>query len=274
MQNNPHIHHRQRMKERFIAGGSEQFAPHELIEMLLFYGKPQGNTNPCAHELMERFGGIKGILEASIPELMTVHGIGEHTAILIKLIAEILRRYSMELRVPIKCYDTLSKLGTYLRSKFIAQPNERLYMMVLNNRMNLLDCVLLSEGTVNNSGVPLRRMQECIFAKKGVNIVLAHNHPDGLAIPSRADFDITDTIYTHFSALDINLVEHLIFTDERFYPIMQKHNGMFRRSPYGTHIDSSFYQNFYDLDTDNYTFPPLMEDIDPLEEGAKQLLEE
>ena len=267
-----HKNHRQRMRDRFMSEGPDHFAIHELLEILLYYCKPQVDTNPCAHELIERFGGIKGIFEASADELAAVKGVGEQTAVLLHLIPELLRRYEREVREPITVYDTMSKMAYYLHSYFVGRSTERLYMMVFNNRMNMIDFVKISEGTVNGTDIFLRVMEERILRKKGASVLIAHNHPNGLPIPSGNDLEITETLYRHLATLGITVLEHLIFTDDRFFPIMKAHFGTCRQSPVQGMLSTTFYGTFYDIDTDNFVFPKILDKDD--NEAFKMIPEE
>ena len=261
-----HEHHRQRMKARVIADGAESLALHELLEMLLYYGKPQGDTNPTAHELVERFGGMKGILEASIDDLVNVKGIGEHTAILFRLLNEALRRYARETITPAPCYHEISKIACYIHNYFVGLKKERLYMMLFNNRMNMIDCVMVSEGSVNRADVSLRFISEKIIQKNAANVVLAHNHPDGLPIPSREDIELTDVIRNHLQSLGVNLIEHLIVSGYTFDYIMRQHCGMYRVSPISGLIECSYYEAFYDVDPKTFHFDPYFDEkVDALD---------
>ena len=97
---NPHRGHRRRLRERFKKTGLEGFHDYEFIELLLTYAIPQRDVKPIAKELIQRFDGIKGIVDASIEELTSVIGIGERTAILIKLLKEGTTLY---LKIRISC---------------------------------------------------------------------------------------------------------------------------------------------------------------------------
>ncbi len=242
-----HEHHRSRMKERYKKDGFDNFAIHEILEMLLFYGKPQGNTNPCAHELLEHFGSFRNVLEAPIDELVRVNGIGEHTAILLKLITEAMRRYAFELSNDGVAYNRMSMVADRLGPYFIGLDHECLYMMLLNNRLGLIECVCVSEGVVNCSEVSIRKMTEIALRKNASCVILAHNHPHGAPIASGADLAVTEAARDAFSLLDIEVIEHLIFADGAFSPILKKHyGGDVRTSP---HSDTytPFYERFYDL---------------------------
>lgn len=266
-----HTHHRQRMKTRVLTEGTEGLAPHELIEMLLYYSKPQGDTNPTAHRLIEAFGDVKGILQASVGDLMLIDGIGEHTAIMIQLIRESLRRYAWDSVTNPPTYNELSKIANFIRNYFIGLKNERLYMMMFNNRMNLIDCVMVSEGSVNCSDVSLRYMSQKVIQKNASNIVLAHNHPDGLAVPSSSDLHVTDVVSGHFGAIGVNLIEHLVFAGYSFQCIMRQHCGRFRVSPLSGKIETSYYDAFYDVDPEDFRFPPLFdEEVEQPDHAAEQ----
>ena len=90
-----HAGHRQRMRERFLCGGLDGFADHEVLELMLFYAIPQRNVNPLAHRLLERFGTLHAVLEASVADLMKVEGVGRHTALLLNLFSHAARRLEM-----------------------------------------------------------------------------------------------------------------------------------------------------------------------------------
>lgn len=252
-----HEHHRQRMRERFLRNGFEGFAPHEILEVMLYYSIPRVDTNGIAHDLLERFGSFKELFEASVDELITVDGVGQSTAMFLKLIPEITRRYAEEQTKPTARYDTVSKIAEYFIRRFIGVNREQLYMMLLNNRMNLIDCVLVSEGSVNCSAVPVRVMTETALMKKASSVVLAHNHPNGLAIPSGSDLDVTDHLNNSFHLLGIPLLEHLVIAEGRFMPIMKHRGGRLRRLELEGSIESGAFEKFYDVEESEWSFPPI-----------------
>lgn len=255
-----HQHHRERMRERCLQNGFDNFATHELLEMLLYYSIPRVDTNGFAHGLLERFGSLKGICEASFDELLLCEGVGPQTAILLKLIPELLKRYAMEDFGPSETYDTFKKLSDYVSRLFIGLDHECLFMLLLNNRMKLIDCVLVSEGSVNTANVPIRLMTQKALFRKASAVVLAHNHPEGLALPSSRDIEVTETLAAAFDAIDVTLVEHLVYADGRCYPIIQQHQGSMRKHPATKQIDLGFYKHFYDIDYKEWKAPPLFPD--------------
>lgn len=88
-----HTGHRQRLKAEFLARGLEGWPDHKVLELLLCYAIPQGDVNGLAHELVERFGSLAGALDASVEELKKVPGVGEHTAVLLRMLPALLGRY-------------------------------------------------------------------------------------------------------------------------------------------------------------------------------------
>ena len=85
-----HTGHRQRMKAEFLARGIEGWPDHRVLELLLFYSIPQGDVNGLAHDLIEQFGSLSGVLDASVEELRKVKGVGEHTAVLLRMLPALL----------------------------------------------------------------------------------------------------------------------------------------------------------------------------------------
>lgn len=258
------------MRERCLQYGFGNFATHELLEMLLYYSIPRSDTNGVAHSLLERFGSLKGVCEASVDELLLVDGVGQQSAILLRLIPELMKRYAMEDISPREVYDSVGKLADYFVRAFIGLDHECLFMMLLNNRMNMIDCALISEGSVNSSTVPIRLMTQKSLFKKASSVVLAHNHPAGLALPSGRDIEVTETLLGAFDAIGVTLLEHLIVADGRFYPILQQHYGSLRKNPATKQLDSGFYENFYDADYREWTAPPLFPDWTPPETDGEK----
>lgn len=248
-----HDNHRARMRERYLQSGFDGFATHELLEMLLYYSIPRGDTNETAHLLMEHFGSLDRLFEASVDELSQISGIGTNSAILLKLITELSGRYVMEETVTRDSFDSVSKVAQFFNGKFFGTDHEILYMMLLDNGMKMIDCRVISSGTVNSSAAPIRKMAETAMWKKAPAVVLAHNHPHGLATPSTNDVNFTDEVYQALDLLGITLVEHVIIAEDRFCPVLKQRYGTYRKSPASGNVENGFYESFYDVDEETWT---------------------
>lgn len=255
-----HEDHRQRMRDRYLQNGFQGFSDHEMLELVLFYAIPRTNTNDIAHALLERFGSLTRVFEANVDELKQVPKVGAHSAILLKTLFELMRRCARETDNLSKRFDRVSLIAQYFCRSFLGFDHECLYAMFLDNGMTMIDCCLISEGTVNSSSVNVRGIVEKALAKKASSIVLAHNHPHGVAIPSSADLEFTDTLNNFLAPLSVKLLEHLIIVGDRFCPIMKQHCGTFRCSPLSGQIDSGFYDYFYDVDAETWMAPPIFKE--------------
>lgn len=216
-----HSGHRQRMKERFLTNGLEGFSSHEVIELMLFYAIPRRDVNELSHRLIERFGSYKGVFDADYEELLTVEGIGENAALLIKFISASWRRYVMVDEHQPYLYDSLKKIGEYAVRLYVGVSVEKIYAMLFDNKMMLLDTVKLAEGSVNSVRISLRTIIDKAIKKNASSIVLIHNHPNGSPYPSDADIKFTNSIKDLLYNVDINLVDHIIVSGKYYRPIFQ-----------------------------------------------------
>ncbi len=222
---NPHAGHRKRVRERFLIAGLDNFAPHEVIELLLFYGKTRGNVNDTAHRLIERFGSVPGVLEASYDELMSVGDVGEASATLLCLLPHLFRRYSKDKEEVRSTYNSLSALKKFSTSLFIGATVEQLYAMYFDNSLHLLDCVLVAHGTVNIVPMMTRTIVERALEKHASCVVIAHNHPNGVAVPSPEDLNATVMIENALGLFKIDLLEHLLVAGSSCEPLVRYRNG-------------------------------------------------
>ena len=240
-----HTGHRNRLRERFARSGLDDFADHEVIELLLTYAIPRVDVNGHAHRLIDRFGSVAGVLDALPEELAQVEGIGPVAVQFLASIPSVFRRYAMDKSQPGNPLDTMAKMGEYLHALYTGVTFERVYLLLLNNSMGLIDCVHLADGSINSADVNVRRIAELALFKHASGVVLAHNHPRGLAIPSGDDYRITQDVESALETLGVPLLEHIIVTENRYAPIVKQRRGFLRSSPVTGEIDKEFYQRFY-----------------------------
>ena len=225
----PHTGHRQRMKQRFISHGLENFDDHNVLEILLFYAIPQGDINPLAHELINKFGKLSDVFDAPLEELKKVNGIGSNAAALIKLIPQISRRYMISRAVSgedIHLTDS-KKAGRFIVPFFYGAREETVYMICLDAKCKVLNCRVMFQGEVNSANISVRKIVENALAYATTSVIMAHNHPSGIALPSKEDERTTERIIDALSAVDVVLADHIVVADEDF--VSMADNGFFRR---------------------------------------------
>ena len=213
---NLHEGHRKRMRERFIKSGLDDFAPHYVLEFLLFYSIPRGDTNPIAHRLIDSFGSLSGVFDATPEELMKVKGVGESTAILISMVPQMARKYLEDKADSVNVMGGCSDIGAYLLPKFVGRTNEALMMVSIDNKNKIISCSVVAEGTVDSAKVSRRRVMEEAMKVNATRVILAHNHPRGVAVPSSEDVVMTREIGKLFAQVGIELVDHIIIADDDY----------------------------------------------------------
>ena len=241
MADNPHLGHRKRLKARVQDCGFSSLSPHEQVELLLCYAIPQGNVNPLAHRLLDRFGSLARICQASPEELCAVDGIGAHTASLLTLIPELVRAYLKADAEPVKCYDTADKLADLLVRHDAAMTDERVLLLLLDGKMGLLSMEELSCGSISSVTVSIRTIIERAIAHKAVCVVLAHNHPGGLAIPSGDDIHTTHQVAAALELTGIPLLEHFVVAGGRAVPLLMRDNLHGRLTAFAACTPQQFY---------------------------------
>ena len=243
-----HAGHRERLRERYDRSGMDDYADHEILELLLTYVIPRGDVNEQAHALVERFGSVAGVLDADAKEIAKIQGVGKKSALFLKMLPDVFRRYEMNKCDTDEPFDTVAKIGDYLHAKYKGVTVEKVYLILLNNSLKMIDCVSLGEGSVNCSNITIRRIAELALFNHAAAVVLAHNHPKGLAVPSGADVEITQTVESALETLGIPLLEHIIVTENRYAPIVRHSRGLLRASPATKEtgaVDTEFYRRFY-----------------------------
>ena len=194
-ENKRHKGHRQRMRERVQNYGLDSLAEHEALEYVLYLTNAQKDTNGIAHDLIDRFGDFAAVLEASEEELCTVEGVGPSTARMLHLLPQISRYYGRSRTSTTRCIKTTEQMGSYLMAKFAWSDYERAMLVSLDIK-NVVAAAI----------------------KGGTDaVVLCHNHPNGVALPSLEDMDATGSIARALGLVNVHLLDHFILTDTEYF---------------------------------------------------------
>jgi len=211
-----HEDHRERMRLRFEKDGFENFSPHEVLEVLLFYAIPRKNTNEIAHRLIDTFGGFSQVLDAPIEELQKVEGVGRTSALLLKMVRSTMAYYALSLASEKKELCTIEDCADYLKAKLDGKKNEELHMLCLDGKRCLINCVKLAEGDVCSANISPRKVVNAALSSNAIAVVLAHNHPGGFALPSDEDIKVTNYLATTLYNTGIILLDHIIVSAEDY----------------------------------------------------------
>jgi len=207
-----HEGHRERMRLRYFESGLDDFAPHEIIEFLLFFCIPGKNVNPLAHELLNAFGSLHGVFEASPAQLTQINGIGKNTAALLSIIPAVTRRYQDSLmgkKITIRNRDDAT---AYCRGMFIGYKTEFFYLIALNAAMQVVGKSLIAKGSLSEVPAYPRAIVEAVLTHNAHSVILCHNHLSDLSMPSENDVQLTERIIHLLNEIEVNVLDHIIVT--------------------------------------------------------------
>lgn len=220
-----HDGHRKRVKEEFLKSGLDHMPPHRVLELLLFYSIPQGDVNELAHDLIERFGSLSGVLESSYEELIRVPGIGPHTASHILLITAVARRYYTEKSDRNPLEDPMDTIAHQMMARYVGYTEERLTLVCLDNLMRVLYFNFVKIGVEDAVQLQFRDMAKIALDCHATHVILGHNHPNGTALPSLADKETTLILARNFKDLGIKLLDHIVVAGNDYVSMAQ--SGVF-----------------------------------------------
>ena len=206
----------ERPRERLHKLGSSALSDSELLAIILRSGGKANSVLNLASQILARFGGIKGLLNADFHQLLTLKNVGYAKACSIKALSEIALRMCMddfEKKVNIK---KPADVFTYMRKDFYKKDREHLYLISLDTRSNILSKDLLSTGTINETLVHPREVYRTALYKNAASVILVHNHPSNDPTPSNDDIRVTERVAKAGINMGIALVDHIIICDQTF----------------------------------------------------------
>lgn len=221
---NVHEGHRMRKKRQFVENGLDAFAEHEVLELLLYYAIPRRDTNPIAHALLNRFGTLDGVFSAPREELLRVDGLGENGATLIGLLLPLYQRVRLSAARRDVILDSTERACAYFVERFAVEHTEVMYQVCLDAKGKLVNMEKLATGNVNSVCADLRAIVENALLCRASAVLLAHNHPSGVALPSEADNTVTLQVQQVLKSVGVELWDHIIVADNDCVSLRQ--NGL------------------------------------------------
>ena len=214
--------HRKRLRERFLKGGLDGFLDYEIIELLLTLGTPRKDCKQQAKQLIKKFKGLNGVLEASKEELRQIKGIGPSNILGIKVFQELLK-ISLKEKIPKKItLGSPKEVVDYLREKIGKEKKEYFLILSLDARSNLINIKTISIGSLDANIVHPREVFKKAIECSAASVILVHNHPSGDPEPSEDDLEITKRLTEAGKLLGITVLDHIIITKNGFLSFKDK----------------------------------------------------
>lgn len=217
MHDNFIVGHRGRAKERLIKSKSSTLSDYELVELMLFHSIPRKDVKPLAKKLLNHFGNIGNIVNASTQQLEQIYGIGKSTIVLLKLFQSIIQEVTKEQILNRPVIGSWDKLITYLRANIGYKTTENLHTLFLNSKNILITEESHDYGTVNSIGVYPREIVKSALYYDASSVILVHNHPSGITKPSQSDIKLTELILNALTAVGITLIDHVIISSNSYF---------------------------------------------------------
>ena len=210
------------MRQEFLQHGFDQNTPpHKILEILLFYCVQRADTNPIAHELIKKYGSVAAVLDAPVEELAAFKGLSERAAVLLKLIMPIAQRYIYDKQEQKPTFKSLDGIGKYVLGRYLGEMREKVGVMCLDTRGSMLCFEFLGEGSLDSVGFSNREFVKTVLNANAVAVVLCHNHPNGIALPSDNDVSLTKQAAQTLSGIGVQLIDHIIVADTDFVSLAQ-----------------------------------------------------
>ncbi len=210
---NSHQGHRERLRQKVIKNGMNSLAEHEVLELILFLAIPRKNTNEIAHKLIERFGCLAFVLEAEKEQLMSIEGISEKAAFVIKSIPQFCSCYLESKKInKVKKFTNCKQIYDYLAPLYIGKTKEVVSILFLSSANKFLGHEFFSDGITNSSEINIRKLYELCIKYDASSVVLVHNHPSGNSFPSGDDFIATKAVINCLNVIQVKVLDHIILS--------------------------------------------------------------
>jgi len=214
--------HRNRVKERFLKEGPERFTDEDLLELLLIFSIPYKDTRKLARELLNHYKTLDSVLDASLEELSKFKGLKEKSALPLKVVKEVARRYLKAKALKTEYLKSPQEVYDYLKYEMQNLTRETLKAIFLDAKSKILGIETLFEGTITESAVYPREIFAKAVEKKAVSLILVHNHPSGDTNPSKADIKLTKNLILAGYLLQCKIIDHIIIGKDGYFSMAEK----------------------------------------------------
>lgn len=216
--------HRARLRERFTGNGLDGFAEYEVIELLLTLCIPRRDVKPLAKQLLAKFGSLKGVLDAPLPALREVEGVGEVTPVALRIVKETMAYYLRQQTEEQPVFDNMDALIDLWRARLGELREEVFEVAYFDQSYRMIRCGVerMEEGSPNRTTVYPRKVATHALQRSAVHVVIAHNHPGGQLEASQQDINLTKQIQSACKAVGVNLLDHIIVTENDAFSFLEQ----------------------------------------------------
>lgn len=212
-------------KRKNLPRTPDSISDAELLALLLQFTRD--DAKELADRILAQFPTVADVMEADKQDLAAIEGMDEDTVLLLRLVPELHRRYFLSRsRRETRLTDS-HDYGSYLLPYFYGVRDETVYLLLLDGAGRVINCRLLEKGSVSSANVPIRRLVQEALTANAAAVVLAHNHPAGIALPSKEDVEITLRLRDALEVMDIVLLDHIVVADDDF--VSMRDSGYLRR---------------------------------------------
>ena len=203
----------ERPREKLIQKGASALSDAELLAIFLRTGTRGRTAVDLARDLLNRFGNLRSLIEADLKEFCEGEGLGEAKYTQLQASTEMARRHLLEKLQRGDVLENPDHTRRYLQSRLRDYPHEVFACLFLDNRHRVISFEELFQGTINGASVHPREVVKKALGHNAASVILAHNHPSGVAEPSEADHHITQQLTKALSLVDIRVLDHLVVGD-------------------------------------------------------------
>ena len=222
MAENVNSGHRKRMRHAFLNRDFDTMPEHEILEMLLFYAYTRRDTNKIAHRLINHFGSLQGVFDASYEDLVKVDEVGDTAATLLLLFSRLIKKYSRTDYARREYIDN-EKLFQMLQARYRDETEEVVVAVFCDHKRRFINMTELSRGSLSEARCVPRDLVTLALRYNANRVILAHNHPSGFAVPSLADIKSTREVNRILTTLDLRLEDHVIVAESECYSMRDSH---------------------------------------------------
>jgi DNA repair protein RadC len=203
----------ERPREKLLQRGPQALSDAELLAIFLRTGLPGKTAVDLARDLLDRFGGLRGLLGADLRRFCDARGLGKAKYAQLQAVLEMARRHLGETLIRENALTCPQDTRTFLRAHLRDYPYEVFGCLFLDNRHRIIAFEELFKGTIDGASVHPREVVRCALDRNAAAVILAHNHPSGVAEPSAADARLTERLKQALSLIDVRVLDHLIVGD-------------------------------------------------------------